>query len=128
MLGDDGGKLGPKMLALPSDRMRRFVLALLAQGTRNQTRAYEVTGYTGTPESLRVGASRLAHDTRIHAALHEEGARWFTPLLPLALHVVEAILSDPETKAADRIKVAFWIWDRAGLRAPTEPEVVPVGL
>ncbi len=124
---DDGGKLSPKMVALPTDRMRRFVLALLAQGRRNYTKAYRAAGYTGTAGALRVGASRLAHDERIQAALHEEGARRFTPLLPLALHVVEDILTNPKAKAADIIKVAFGIWDRVGLRAPTEPEV-PVPL
>ncbi len=127
MLRGDGGKLGPKMAALPTDRMRAFVLALLVQGTRDYTKAYRAAGYTGTAGALCVGASRLAHDKRIQAALHEEGACRFTALLPMALHVVEDILEDETAKAADRIKVAFWIWDRSGLRAPTEPEV-PVPL
>jgi hypothetical protein len=122
MLRDDGVKHGRKMLALPSNRMRRFVLALLVQGSRNQTRAYEAAGYTGTPESLRVGASRLAHDQRIQAALQEEAARRATGLLPLAMHVVEGILEDETAKAADRLKVAFGIMDRAGLRTPREDQ------
>jgi len=127
MIGDDGGKLSPKMVALPTDRMRRFVLALLAQGRRNYTKAYRAAGYTGTAGALRVGASRLAHDQRIQAALHEEGARRFTALLPMALHVVEAILADEKAKPADRLKVAFGVMDRAGLHTRTETNV-PVTL
>ena len=122
MVGDDGGKLGPKMRALPTDRMRAFVLALLAQGARDFTAAYRAAGYTGTAGALRVGASRLAHDPRIQAALQEEAARRATGLLPLALHVAEGILEDETAKAADRLKVAFGIMDRAGLRAPSEDQ------
>jgi hypothetical protein len=118
MIGDDSGKLGPKMLALPSDRMRAFVLALLAQGTRNYTAAYKAAGYSGTMEALRVGASRLAHDERVLAALHEEASKRLHSLVPAALRVVEEIMENPDAK--DRAKVALGVLDRAGLHTVTE--------
>jgi len=120
------GEYGPKMRALPTPRMQRFVLALLEQGKRNQTAAYIAAGYAGkSRNALHANACLLAHDTRIQEALQEEAGRRTKDLLPLALHTIEAIVADPQHK--DAAKVALSIMDRAGLHSMTEQKVT-VGL
>jgi len=120
------GEYGPKMRALPTPRMQRFVLALLEQGKRNQTAAYIAAGYAGkSRNALQANACLLVHDTRIQEALQEEAGRRTKDLLPLALHTIEAIVADPQHK--DAAKVALSIMDRAGLHSMTEQKVT-VGL
>src|SRR5665213_1406449 len=74
---EDEGKFGPAMEALPSDRMRAFVIALLMQGGRHISRAYMAAGYSGEAHSsvLDTSAWKLAHDERIQEAMREEALR-----------------------------------------------------
>ena len=108
-------------MALKSDRQRAFVLALLEQrGERNYTAAYRNAGYESKPENMGPAAWKLAHDERIQEALHEQMARSVRGLAPLALGVVEGILTSDDAKDADKTKVAFGVLDRAGLHATVE--------
>ncbi len=116
----DGGEYGPKMRALTTPRMKRFVIALLNQsGKPDQTAAYVEAGYMGsTRNALQINASILAHDQRIQEAIQEEAGRRLKLLLPAALAAIEEIVVDPQHK--DRAKIADGIVSRAGLDAPVE--------
>src|SRR5579859_301554 len=117
---------GPKMMALPNDRWRKFVLALMDQATRNYAAAYVAAGYSSNSKNaVHVEASKMSHDHRIQEAIQEEGARRMKALLPMALNVVEQIMTDPNNK--DAAKAAFGVMDRAGLAAATEHKIT-VGL
>jgi hypothetical protein len=117
---------GPKMQALPNDRWRRFVLELMGQAKRNYSAAYVAVGFSSrSPNAVRVEAHRMAHDVRIQEAIQEEGGRRLKALLPMALDVVEQIMTDPNNK--DAAKAAFGVMDRAGLGAATEHKIT-VGL
>lgn len=118
---------GPKMRSLHTNGHRRFVLALLAQTHRDYSKAYIEAGYKAEGKSLNVCAARLAHDERIQEALQEEAGRRLKALLPLALHTVESIMENPQSKEADRVKVAFGVLDRSGLAAAVEHKIT-VGL
>jgi hypothetical protein len=116
------GSYGPKMMALPNDRWRRFVLELMGQAKRDYSAAYIAAGYSSNSAgAVRVEAHRMAHDQRIQEAIQEEGARRMKALLPAALHVVEQMLEDPQNK--DAAKAAFGVMDRAGLAAATEHKI-----
>src|SRR5215468_6499809 len=72
----DGAEFGPAMAAL-NDRQRRFVYALytVKPGHGSHVRAAKAAGYgtrTTTAKCWSVIAARLAHDSKIQAALHEE--------------------------------------------------------
>ncbi len=124
---NDKSDLGPKMRALPSDRMRAFVTALMGQSKRNYSAAYAAAGYsTNSRNAVTVESHKLAHDTRIQEAIQEEGARRMKALLPMALSVVEDIL-EPGAGHRDAAKVALGIMDRAGLAVTTEHKIT-VGL
>ena len=113
------GDYGPKFRALSTNGQKRFVLALAAQHKRDYCAAYTEAGYVGkSHKALTVDSHRLAHDTRIQEALQEEAGRRVKALLPMALHVVEAVLEDPQHK--DAVKVAHGILDRSGLGAVQE--------
>src|SRR4051794_20858840 len=71
---------GPAMKALPSERHRAFVRALyqVKPGHGANVKAAKLAGFgteTSTPQSMATIASRLAHDDRVLAALHEEDQR-----------------------------------------------------
>jgi hypothetical protein len=118
----DTGRMGPAMLALGSDRMRKFVLALLSQGTRNAVAAYKAAGYQGTGDTANSQSYRLMHDERIIAAIHEEAKNHVrTGQLVDAIQAVDEIIADPRHR--DRARVALGVYDRAGLHALSEQKV-----
>lgn len=124
---EDEGKFGPAMEALPSDRMRAFVIALLNQGGRNHQRAYITAGYSGVPGSavIQQSAWKLAHDERIQEAMREEGQRRMGGAGILAVSTLVDILQDdgPNVKPALKAKVAGMILNRTGMHETTEHKV-----
>jgi hypothetical protein len=117
------GDYGPKFKALSKDRHRAFVLALVQQGSRDYTAAYKLAGYLSADEFANQEASRLAHDTRIQEALHEEASRRLHGLVPLALRTVGDIMENENAKDADRLKASLGVMDRAGLHTTTEHKI-----
>ena len=110
-------ELGPCMKAL-TQRQQLFVVATLNMGTKtNHVKAARQAGYTGTPESMRVMAHRLAHDSRVQQGLIEElSKRIHAGAAPASALVLKAI-DDDSTPMRDRLKAAFGLLDRAGLAA-----------
>lgn len=117
-------KWGPAMAAL-TPKMRAFVTALLEDGTANATRAAAAAGYSpGNQEALRVTGHRLAHDSRVQAALQEEAGKRLGAGVVAAVNVVLEIAADPTNSANERLKAASMILNRAGLHEKTEHKVV----
>ncbi len=113
-------KLGPAMAKL-TVMQRNFVLAIMAQGDRNATRAAEAAGYSADNQNaLRASASRLWHDEDIQAAIYEETVKRLKGLLPAAVQTIGDILENPQEAGATRLKAATTIMDRAGIHAVTE--------
>ena len=120
----DEGTFGPAMLALPSDRQRAFVLALLEQGGRGGfQRAYIQAGYSGEGGVVRVSAWKLAHDDRIQEAIREEAQKRLGGAGILATSVLVEMLNDDATKKPLRAKIAGMILNRVGLHEKTEHKV-----
>ena len=116
------GAFGPAMVALPTDRQRAFVIALLDTGGINHTKAAQLAGYEGGTDSLRVTAHRVFHDERVQAAIREEANRRLHAASGLAVCVlVEIASSSPQPK--DRIKAAQAILNRTGMHEKTEHKV-----
>jgi hypothetical protein len=122
---EDEGKFGPAMEALPSDRMRAFVIALLNQGGRGLVRAYMTAGYSGDPNSttLSTEAFRLAHDDRIQEAMREEAMRRMGGAGILAVSTLLDIMQDDAIKPNLKAKVAGMILNRTGMHETTEHKV-----
>ena len=116
-------KLGPAMTAL-SEMQRRFVLALLEDGSANHTRAAANAGYEGGNGGQRVAGHRLAHDPRVQAAIQEEAKSRIGAGAILASSVLQEIAENRTYSAGDRIKAALAILNRSGLHEKTEHKVV----
>jgi phage terminase small subunit len=117
---DPNPKLGPKMNALVPMR-RKFVQALMNQGTRNATQAAAAAGYSQESQgSLRVQAHDLMHDEAVQEAIQEEARRRITTMLPLALETVASIMENPQEGGATRLKAATTVMDRSGVHAVSE--------
>jgi hypothetical protein len=99
-------RYGPAMLALPSDRWRQFVLAVLDQGRKpNYAKAARDAGFSDVKEACKVTAHRLIHDARTIAALHEEAGKRFRLLGWLGVKGLAAIAADkdhPDSYKANR--------------------------
>src|SRR5712671_1981149 len=103
----EAGRVGPKMRALPSDRMRAFVEYLAKTGTRNECEAARAAGYLDGP-GLNVTAHRLSKDERILAALREECERRTRFTLPGAVHALERMIDDPDHRGhLEAVKLAL---------------------
>lgn len=117
----DHGSLGPAMRALPTDRQRAFVTALLDTGN-NHTRAAKMAGYVGNEETMRVTAHRLFHDDMVQAAIHEEAIRRLSSAKIMAVSgLIEIASNSPEPK--DRLKAIGMILNRVGINEKTEHTV-----
>jgi hypothetical protein len=104
-------ELGPAMRVL-SPQWRRAVDALFdVDGDRSK--ALRLAGYQGKPESINVMASRIFADDRVRAAIKEECLRRIDASEPELIGVVRRILHDSNEKAADRLRAASMLWDRA---------------
>lgn len=118
---DADARLGPAMSAL-SPRMQQFVLALIQTGC-SQAKAAELAGYQGGPKTWKAMGWRLAHDSRVQAAIHEEAAKLIRSSSVMAIGVIQDIAKDPTVDAKDRLKAALAILDRSGLHAHSEHKV-----
>jgi hypothetical protein len=102
---------GPALRVLPP-KWRDAVEALfLTEG--DQTKAARMAGYGGKPASLKVTASRLFNDDRVRRAIKEECNRRIDTAEPELLAVVRGIMRNNQEKAADRLRAASMVWDRA---------------
>lgn len=106
------------MRALPTDRMRAFVAALLETGTNNARRAAQMAGYQGDENTLKVSGHRLMHDDRIQAAMVEEGRRRLTSGAILATSQLVTMLEDPDKRI--RLKAIDMTLNRIGLHNVNE--------
>jgi hypothetical protein len=123
------GKYGPAMLALPNQKWRDTAIAFIEGGGASRGRgdkgyisAIRAAGWTGTPMSLQVTASRLFSDGRMQAAIQEEARKRTVTLLPMAIAAHTEIMNDKDHK--DRLAAARSVMDRAGLHAVTEERKV----
>ena len=94
---------GPAMKALPSDRHRAFVRALyqVKPGHGANVKAARLAGFgteTSTPQSMATIASRLSHDDRVLAALHEEDQKRIRASAPRAIRALESLIEDPTSR------------------------------
>lgn len=117
-----GDRYGPAMLALPSDRWRKFVLAVLDQGSKpNYARAARVAGFSDASEAAKVTAHRLIHDARTISALHEEANKRFRLLGFLGIKGLAKIAED--RTHPDHFKANKELADRFGFAAVIQHEV-----
>lgn len=119
----DLDNLGPAMRSL-NEKQRRFVVAHLELGCRNQTQAAILAGYTSesSMKSVTVQGSRLARDPRVVAAMREETERRLKSNAAVAASALVEIASDPMAK--DRFKAADALLKHSGFIVPTRAEVV----
>jgi phage terminase small subunit len=99
----DGTQWGPKMLSLPSDKHRMFVLALyqIKPGYGAHVKAAKMAGFgteTSSAKSWSVIASRLAHDEKILEAIHEEDQKRIRASAPRAIRALSNLIEDPLAK------------------------------
>lgn len=115
------GSLGPAMKALPTDNMRRFVVALAEIGSIDYAKAAALAGYNQTRGALQVTGHRLAHDERILRALDEESVRRMHAGKIVAVSNLMLLASNPQHK--DHLKAIEMILNRTGLHNMSEHKV-----
>jgi phage terminase small subunit len=99
----DGTEWGPAMKALSSDKHRMFVLALyqVKPGYGAHVKAAKMAGFgteTSSAKSWSVIASRLAHDEKVLAAIHEEDQKRIRASAPRAIRALQNLIEDPAAK------------------------------
>jgi hypothetical protein len=125
----DEGVLGPAMRALPTDRMRAFVVAMHENALRGENAryvAYRDAGYGGpnqTQKSITTSANQLAHDERVQRAFVEEGLRRLGSMVPIAAGTIAEIIMSPKSTATERMRAAGMILNRVGMPETTEHKV-----
>ena len=119
------GKLGPCMRALPTDRQRAFVCAMIETGGTNKLVAAQLAGYTGDSASLKVTGHRLAHDEDVLNAMHEEASRRLKSGQIQAVSTLLMIMQS-SPKDSDRLKAIEMLMNRTGMHAMSEHKVVNV--
>jgi len=117
----DHGRLGPAMQAL-LPRQRKFVVAMLDGGGTKYSRYAQIAGYSGDAEALASTGHRLAHDTKILAAIQEEGIRRVRASVGMATSQL-VTLAETAPLHKDRLKAIEMILNRSGLHALTEHKV-----
>ena len=109
-----GAQWGPCMKAL-SDRQKAFVLALyqLPPGYGVNVRAAKMAGY-GTDRTTwkcwSVIGSRVAHDEKVLAAIHEEDKKRIRASAPRAIRALSNMVEDPDHR--DHIRAVTAVLDR----------------
>ena len=103
------------MKALPSERHRAFVRALyqVKPGHGASVKAAKLAGFgteTSSPQSMATIASRLSHDDRVLAALHEEDQKRIRASAPRAIRALESLIEDP--KSRDHARGIAMVLDR----------------
>jgi hypothetical protein len=111
----DGAAWGPCMAALVSDRHRAFVLALyqIPPGYGAHVKAAKLAGFgtsTSSAKAWSVIASRLAHDEKILAAIHEEDQRRIRASAPRARRAPTNLIENPDAK--DHVRGIAMVLDR----------------
>ncbi len=96
----DGTEWGACMAALKTDRHRAFVLALyqIKSGYGAHVKAAKMAGWgtsTTSAKSWSVIATRLSHDPKILAAIHEEDQKRIRASAPRAIRALEHLIEDP---------------------------------
>lgn len=109
---------GPCMTQLTGMR-RRFVYAMLQLGGSNQTQAAIMAGFS--PATASAQGSNLMRDSRVLAALREEGDKRLRSGVILGASVLMEIAQDVLHK--DRYKAACRLLDQSGLIIKTEHTV-----
>ena len=107
----EDAKLGPAMEAL-APRMRQFVLAILQTGCTH-SKAAELAGYSGGPDTWKAMGWKLSRDARVQAAIHEEAQKLIRSTSIMAINVIAEIATNPKVKAADRLKAATELLNRS---------------
>lgn len=107
---------------------RRFVLAYIALGQNgfsdNGLAAKEAGYSAASAVSLRVTGHRLAHDTRVQAAIMEEThKRVCLAAAVVATPVLIEIALNKDLGPLPRIRAALALCDRGGMPAQTEHKV-----
>lgn len=116
----DDLEYGPAMLAL-KESQRAFVNALLQQSEQNYTRAYMSAYPDASYDTANVNGIRLAHNSKILDALHEEAGNRLRSAALLGASVIRQIANDPTHK--DQLKAATTLLNRIGLHERTEHKV-----
>lgn len=120
---DAAAQLGPALLALPSDMMRAFVIALVTTGC-TAAEAARVAGYSASSQNtLSSKGCQLAHDPRIQAALHEEGVKSLRASGVAGISILREIASNKQEAARDRIAAVKELMGRGGFSATTEHNI-----
>ena len=116
--------LGPRMRALPNDRMREFAW-LMAHGAWNATQCAQEAGYADNGSDLdnsksmiRVQAHKLTHDPKIMDAIEECTRATLRGLAPLAVRRARMILENEKHPYHGRMIET--VLDRTGHFAKTE--------
>jgi hypothetical protein len=112
------GQLGPAMRALPNDRWRRFVEALLLEpgGPGAQTNAAIKAGFGGRKREYATRiASKMVRDIRIVAALEEEGRKIVRAGGAAASKALMSLVDNPDHK--DHARAVAMVLAR------TDPEI-----
>lgn len=117
---DDAPPYGPKMLALPNDRWRAFVVALYDEeapikGHGLLIWAVQEAGFgnaegTTSKKNFSNIANRLVQDPRIQAAVAEYSKSVLRAVSPEAIRAIKEIVRGE--KHRDRAKVALALADR----------------
>lgn len=100
---DTMAEWGPKMAALPTDKMRGFVVGLFLAPKKRGAPIYaaRVAGYgtdTSSNKSLGVMAARLMADERVQDAIAEESHKRLRGLAPSAIAAIERLVNNPAHK------------------------------
>lgn len=114
------GAPGQAMAEL-TPKQQKFVRAMLETGGHNHMRCAQAAGFTGNANTLRVTGHRLAHDTKVLAALREEADKRIRTGAVLGASVLLEIAGNPTHK--DRYKAAVELLNRSGLQVVTEHKV-----
>lgn len=118
--------MGPAMQKL-TEKQRRFVMAWIQLGGKNQTRAAMSAGYNFDPNktnSIEVIASTLAHNPKIQEAMLELARAGIQGKgSVIAMETLLEIASNPAAEKKDRIAASNSILSRAGISEKTEHKV-----
>jgi phage terminase small subunit len=112
-------ELGPKMQALPTDKCRRFVWAMLHQP--DVSKAARVAGYSDSGGGARVRGFELMQRDDIQEALHEVGWKQLRGAALKSIFALEAIVDDPNHPK--HLHAVLATLDRTGFAAQTEHKV-----
>ena len=112
---EDWGQMGEAMKALPNDRWRAFVRALVAdtKGFGAVTRAARTAGFgraNTKPSSLSKQAHDLSRDERVIAAIAEESRKVIRVGHPEAVTALFNLVRDPEHR--DHARAVAMVIDR----------------